>query len=279
MVISMKYFWTRFFRAAKVGLGVSCLLAILLGGCGGCGGGGGNSSSSPPGSTAPVVTIPVITTPVVPLPAGPLPTDRTLRVICVGDSITEGVGVANRSLDSYPAVLGRLLGAKYQVVAFGRAGATAMDSSALPYRGSFVYGPALASQPDIVVVALGTNDALRLVDQAARDDFARSYRQLLVDFRRVAPNARFYLCIPTAAFGASAARNPFIESTIAPILRQIGMDAEAPVIDLFALARNRPELFPDSVHPDEAGARLIAAEIQRVLLSTLPVSPTDAGPN
>lgn len=45
------------------------------------------------------------------------------KVICVGDSITYGHGVAeNRGTDSYPAILQRLLSDEYEVHNFGVCG-------------------------------------------------------------------------------------------------------------------------------------------------------------
>jgi lysophospholipase L1-like esterase len=38
-----------------------------------------------------------------------------IRVACVGDSITFGAGVSDRAKNSYPKVLGGLLGDKYDV--------------------------------------------------------------------------------------------------------------------------------------------------------------------
>ena len=47
------------------------------------------------------------------------PRKDAVRVACVGNSITYGAGIKNRSHDSYPSVLGRLLGDKYWVKNFG----------------------------------------------------------------------------------------------------------------------------------------------------------------
>ena len=52
--------------------------------------------------------------------------ERKIRVACVGDSITFGARVEDRKINSYPAVLGRLLGARYEVRNFGCSGATFM---------------------------------------------------------------------------------------------------------------------------------------------------------
>jgi hypothetical protein len=50
-----------------------------------------------------------------------------IRVACVGDSITQGVHV--RGEDNYPSVLGRLLGARYEVRNFGYLGGTVMNTN------------------------------------------------------------------------------------------------------------------------------------------------------
>lgn len=40
---------------------------------------------------------------------------EVIRVACVGNSITFGAGIANRDRDSYPSVLGQMLGRGYEV--------------------------------------------------------------------------------------------------------------------------------------------------------------------
>ena len=44
---------------------------------------------------------------------------EVIRVACVGNSITFGAGIANRDRDSYPSVLGQMLGRGYEVRNFG----------------------------------------------------------------------------------------------------------------------------------------------------------------
>src|SRR5688572_13260471 len=81
-----------------------------------------------------------------------------IRVACVGDSITYGYGIKDRERDSYPAQLGALLGSKWDVRNFGVNGATALKKGTRPYSGLQAYQDALAFEPDIVVIKLGTND-------------------------------------------------------------------------------------------------------------------------
>ena len=47
------------------------------------------------------------------------PRKDAVRVACIGNSITFGAGIRNRSRDSYPSVLARMLGDNYWVKNFG----------------------------------------------------------------------------------------------------------------------------------------------------------------
>ena len=54
--------------------------------------------------------------------------DKKIRVACIGDSITYGAGVlSTRDIDSYPAILQKLLGDSYQVLNYGLSGRTLLD--------------------------------------------------------------------------------------------------------------------------------------------------------
>src|ERR1044072_7428681 len=82
-----------------------------------------------------------------------------IRVACVGDSITWGSGVEGRESNSYPAVLQRLLGEKYEVSNFGVSGATMLKRGDKPYWEMSAFTDALAFKPNVVVIKLGTNDS------------------------------------------------------------------------------------------------------------------------
>mgnify|MGYP003588240140 FL=1 len=82
-----------------------------------------------------------------------------IRVACVGNSITEGVGVKNQYQDSYPGVLSQLLGDDYDVRNFGLSARTLMNKGDLPYMHEWIFRDALNFNPDIVTIKLGTNDS------------------------------------------------------------------------------------------------------------------------
>ena len=56
-----------------------------------------------------------------------------IKVACVGDSITEGFGLAWQSKTSYPVVLDSILGPNYSVLNLGRSATTLRKKGDFPY--------------------------------------------------------------------------------------------------------------------------------------------------
>jgi lysophospholipase L1-like esterase len=92
------------------------------------------------------------------------------RVACVGDSITEGFG--------YPDKLEKMLGNNYTVGNFGVGGSTVLLSSGKSYINQSVMQRAKEYQPDIVVIMLGTNDAVPAYYQHI-EKFVNDYKTLI----------------------------------------------------------------------------------------------------
>jgi hypothetical protein len=79
-------------------------------------------------------------------------------VACIGDGITEGSGLSNPSLESYPAKLGRLMGPNFQVRNFGVSGRTLLKRGDFTYWANAAYRQSRDYEPD-VVVSWGANAA------------------------------------------------------------------------------------------------------------------------
>jgi|SRR5579862_4901017 len=75
-----------------------------------------------------------------------------IRVACVGDSITFGAGVADREKNCCSAVLGGLLGEKYDVRNCGVNGATLLKKGDLPWCKQQAFDDATTFDPEIVVI-------------------------------------------------------------------------------------------------------------------------------
>ena len=190
---------------------------------------------------------------------------ETIKVACVGDSITFGAGVKDREHNSYPAQLGRMLGDKWEVRNFGVSGATLLKKGDKPYDKQKAYTEALAFKPDVVIIKLGTNDS-KPQNWAKKADFAGDYKDLIGAFRKVNPAVRVYACLPVPAFpGNFGIRDEVIKNEAMPIIRDVAKETKATVIDLYTALADHKDLFPDKVHPTAEGATLMARTIYQAL--------------
>jgi lysophospholipase L1-like esterase len=199
---------------------------------------------------------------------------NVVRVACLGDSIVYGSQLANREQNNWPVVLGRMLGAGWDVRNFGVSGATLLKKGNLPYANQKAYARALAEKPDVVVISLGTNDSKRptaSVTNAVNNwqykaEFAADYKEMIAAFQATNPAVKVYVCIPVPAYpGRWGINDTTIREEISPLIREVAHDTGATVIDLYTPLSGKRELFPDTVHPNVAGARLVAAAVYRAL--------------
>lgn len=197
-----------------------------------------------------------------------------LKVACVGDSITAGYALKDPARDAYPAQLARLLGADYEVRNFGVSAATLMDAGNFTYRTRPAHDEALAWRPDVVVIALGTNDTK--VDNIAKHpgDFVPSYRGLIGRFRAANPAAKIVLCLPPPAFPAGMGiSEAVLVAEILPRIRQVAIEEQLTLLDLHTPLADAGALFPDKIHPDVEGAGRIARLVYgEVMFATTPAA-------
>ncbi len=202
--------------------------------------------------------------------------EKAVRVACVGDSITFGSGIKNRQNESYPAVLGRLLSAGWEVRNFGVSGATVLHKADKPYLKQKAHSDALAFAPDILVIMLGTNDSKHRghgneTNAVANNwqyqaDYVPDYERLIAEFRKANPSVKVYVCLPTPCFpGRWGINDQTIHDEIIPMIRQVAQTSNAIIIDLNSALAGRQDLFPDTVHPNTAGAKLMAETVYQAL--------------
>jgi len=207
---------------------------------------------------------------------------QTIRVACVGDSITYGSGLKDRAHASYPAWLGRWLGPDYDVRNFGVSGATLVHEGDRPYFKQKACSQALAFRPKIVVIMLGTNDSKHRGDGSLdatnaldnwqyKPDYVPDYEDLIAAFRKANPDVMIYLCLPTPCYpGRWGINNKTIHDEIIPLVLQVAAATHARVIDLYHALPDKADLQPDTVHPNEHGAQLMAAVVYHTLAGKEP---------
>lgn len=195
-------------------------------------------------------------------------TAQVIRVACIGDSITEGAGVNNATSNAYPVVLGRLLGTNYQTRNFGVSGRTLLKRGDYPYWNEAAFRNATNYAPDIVTILLGTNDS-KPYNWRYKDQFAPDLRALIDVFAALPSRPRVFVCQPVPAYGVGFDINPdVIKNEIIPIIKQVGREKQVATVNLYSPLSGRPDLFPDLIHPNAAGAALIARTLHGAILTT-----------
>jgi len=186
---------------------------------------------------------------------------RTVKVACVGDSITFGAGVENRETRSYPARLAEYLGVSFDVRNFGRSGATLQKSGDLPYWTTPEFAAANEFQPDVIILKLGTNDTK---PQNWQDiaTFTRDFRAMLDHFRGLKSKPQIWVCTPVPVYKDNWGINTrTLDTGVIPALMDECGRRKVPVIDLNDALTGKPELFPDGIHPNAVGAELMARTV------------------
>lgn len=188
-----------------------------------------------------------------------------IRVACVGDSITYGAGIDDRESKAYPARLGAYLGSSFTVRNFGKNAATLSRQGDTPYWTSDEFKQAAEWLPDVVILHLGTNDTKPDNWKGARA-FGSDLRAMLDHFRKLKPAPKIWICIPVPVYGDHWGINAAtLDSGVIPELLSVCNDRKIPVIDLHDALHGKPDLFPDQIHPNAAGAELMARTIYQAI--------------
>ena len=122
---------------------------------------------------------------------------KEIKIACIGNSITYGIGVENREKESYPARLQDLLGNGYEVKNFGHPGATLLSKGHRPYIKLSEYEEARLFRPDIAVFHLGINDTDPRNWPNYSDNFVADYVNLINSFRTENPKIRCIIALMT----------------------------------------------------------------------------------
>ena len=205
------------------------------------------------------------------------PKPDAIRVACIGNSITDGHGIELASAYGYPALLQKKLGSGYWVKNFGVSARTLLNKGDHPYMNELAWRDALAFDPDIVVIKLGTNDSKPQNWQHA-SEFRSDLEQMLFALRpdlaqpvkkkkgkkkaAPAPAARpqIILCTPIPAFKSTwDISDEVITNQIIPILKDAAAKYDLQLLDLHTLyAGDGDKMLSDGIHPDGRGVQRLA---------------------
>lgn len=194
-----------------------------------------------------------------------------VRVACVGDSITRGTFVWRRKVNSYPAQLQAMLGERFCVRNFGVNAHAVQRAADFPYRDSEAFRSSGAFDPDIVLIMLGTNDS-RGDNWKGVSAFADDYRDLVRHYRSLGSRPDVWLLTPPALFRlgrSTKVRYGMDDGAVREMcdaIERVARDLGCGLIDVNAATAGHPEAFRfDGVHPQAAGARLIAQAVYEAI--------------
>lgn len=192
-----------------------------------------------------------------------------IRVSCVGNSVTYGAALADRERDCYPRRLQEMLGDRYEVRNFGHSGSTLLRKGHRPYVKTLEFQQALDFKGDLVIIHLGLNDTDPRNWPEHKEEFISDYHYLIDTLRTVNPKARVWICMMTPIFHNHSRFQSGTRDWHAKIQERIRQVAETTdgveLIDFYTPLHKHPEMFPDALHPDPDGARILAQTVYGAL--------------
>ncbi|WP_458458118.1 GDSL-type esterase/lipase family protein [Pseudobutyrivibrio sp.] len=197
--------------------------------------------------------------------------DERIRVSCVGDSLTYGSGVIKtREVDSYPAKLQKKLGTSHLVSNFGLRNATASADGDLPYIDSAQYKKSLESEPNIVLLMLGTNDSKTYNWNA--ESYEEGIKSLVQTYKNLDTNPTVYLMISPYCFSLDGSdiaeyqvQPKVVAGKIRDIVEKVAAEEGVEVIDLYSVTVGKEEHYRDGIHFDAEGYKIIADYIYDII--------------
>jgi acyl-CoA thioesterase-1 len=186
-----------------------------------------------------------------------------VKVACIGNSITEGTGLASPSTQSYPARLQSLLGTGYTVQNDGVSGKTLLKNSDASYWTQGKLPQVFTFKPDIVTIKLGTNDTKPQNWDAHNTEFKRDFLAMIDTLNTLSTKPRIFLVLPVPIWTNSYGIRDSALQKIMVIIKLIALERGLPVIDCNAPLKPFQSYFSDGVHPNAAGADSIARVIYR----------------
>ena len=216
------------------------------------------------------------------LKARKTPKPDAVKVACIGNSITDGHGIDVATQFGYPALLQQMLGDNYWVKNFGVSARTMLNKGDNPYMNEMAWKDAVAFNPDIVIIKLGTNDSkpqnwqygaefkndLKQMITTLRPDLAQPQKKKGKKSKNILPaKPQIILCTPIPAFKSTWNINDsIIANSIIPIQQEVAREYGLQVIDLHTLFADKFDLVQsDGIHPNEKGVKRMAEIIAETL--------------
>jgi acyl-CoA thioesterase I len=190
--------------------------------------------------------------------------DPIIRIACIGDSITYGAGVEDREKKCYPIQLGEFLGARFDVKNLGHSGATLQHAGDLPYWTTDEFKSVASAKPDVIILMLGTNDT-KPQNWKGKEPFKADYIALVRVLMALPSKPKIWACLPPPVYGDKWGINAAALDLVIEAIQEATDKTKTPLIDLNDTLTGKPEMFPDQIHPNAAGATLMAKTVYQAI--------------
>lgn len=196
---------------------------------------------------------------------------KEIKIACIGNSITEGTDAGDRVNKGYVGLVEQMMGENYQVRNYGKSGSTVCRGTYGPWVTSNFSTSAQNFQPDIVTIALGTNDSQTSIWNTGTfaTNFKMDYVYLVDLFANLTSKPKVYVCIPPPIFpSARWLHQPdVLANDISTIIYDIAKEKGLEVINFYAPLINHNEYYAaaDQLHPLAAGHVVMANQVYKTL--------------
>lgn len=181
----------------------------------------------------------------------------------LGNSITIGSGLSNAKEGCYPSQIANLLTEKYGdtcvVNNYAVSGRTLLKKGDYPLWNEDLFKQGWQEAPDICFICLGTNDTKPQNWDSYGDEFIDDYLSMMDTFKLRNPNVKYIICYPPPAFNVVwDIRNSILVSGVIPAVDSVLKLRDAVFVDFYHPLLDSVNLFPDYIHPDTSGAKVMA---------------------
>ena len=165
----------------------------------------------------------------------------------------------------YPAILQNKLGDGYEVKNYGLSARTLLCKGDVPYMKEMGWRDALAFQPNIVVVKLGTNDS-KTHNWVHKAEFGKDLQTMVDSLKALPSKPKIYLCSPIPAFKPSWTINDsVIVNGEIPVIKKVAKKNKCGFIDLHSKYTFADLMLDDGIHPNGKGAVKMAEIIYEAI--------------
>lgn len=210
---------------------------------------------------------------------------KIIKVACVGDSITQGINSTDPKNMTYPAYIQEMLGYDYYVLNAGLSGYSICTIDEYAYHKSKQFTESRELRPDVVLFALGTNDANPSANQPYKNwedpqydrtnVFIKSTNALLDAYKAANPDVQIIMILPASLFKVGAdgwsaeAWTANIVKYSHPLLVQIAKERNLQTVDMFPWSQEHKEVFTDGLHPKDETYKTFAQYIYDNIKDTI----------